>query len=80
MVELSTVIRYRINDVIKAQNSLQDLNQCIKPIARSMIIERISRKDACKLEQELYFLKSETKNELNQEIKHWGLEIVEIEM
>ena len=43
------------------QNNVQDLNNILKPLARSLLIQHISKKNANKLDQELYYIKNEIK-------------------
>ena len=42
-------------------NSVQDLNSSLKSIARSLLINSISKKDTSKLENEIYYLKQDFK-------------------
>jgi erythrocyte band 7 integral membrane protein len=80
IVDTSTQIRYIINDVIKMTNSVQDLPSSLKSIARSNLINTISKKDTSKLENELYYLKQEFKNDMNAMVNKWGVDIVEAEI
>lgn len=80
IVDTSTQIRYKINDVIKMTNSVQDLTSSLKSIARSNLINTMSKKDTSKLENELYYLKQDFKNDMNAMVNKWGVEIVEAEI
>jgi hypothetical protein len=42
-------------------NSVQDLNGSLKSIARSILINSISKKDTSKFENEIYYLKQDFK-------------------
>ena len=61
IVELTIQVNYFINDVIKVENTLQNLNHSIKSLTRSLLIEYVSKKSANKIEMELYYIKAEVK-------------------
>lgn len=58
---MSTVIHYKINDVNKMTNSLQDSNTILRSICRGVLISITSKKDTYKIENE--------KTDLIQEFK-----------
>lgn len=80
IIDLSTVIRYQINDVIKVTNSLQDSNALLRSLARGILITLVSKKDLSKIEIEKSYLIEDFKNTLNQTVKKWGIEILMIEL
>lgn len=80
IIETSTQIRYLINDVIKMQNNVADLNTSLRPLARSLLMQYVSKKTTSKIEQELYYIKNEIKELMNDQVKKWGLEVISVEM
>lgn len=80
IVELNIHVNYFINDVIKAENTLQNLNHSIKSLTRSLLIEYVSKKSANKIEMELYYIKAEVKRDLNENIRKWGVSVSDIEV
>jgi uncharacterized protein (UPF0335 family) len=62
------------------QNNVADLNTSLRPIARSLLLQFISKKSTSKIEHELYYIKHEIKELLNDVVKMWGLEVKSVEM
>ena len=58
-MDVSIQIRYRINDVIKMTNTIQDFNTSLKAMARGILVNFISKKDAGKIEIEINYIKQE---------------------
>lgn len=56
IVQTSTQVRYKIVDVIKMTNSLQDLSASLKSVARGMLVNIISKKDPGKIEVEKSYI------------------------
>ncbi len=79
-MEISAQIRYRITDVIKVTNSLQDINLSLKSIARSHLVNQFSKVDLGKIEIEKNYIKQQFVVDMNMSVKKWGVEIVETEM
>lgn len=52
ILDLSTVIRYRIDDVVKITNTLQDSNSLLRSISRGILINIASKQDINKIENE----------------------------
>ncbi|CAF0721745.1 unnamed protein product [Brachionus calyciflorus] len=80
IIELSTVIRYQINDVIKVTNSLQDSNALLRSLSRGILISIVTKKALSKLENEKNYIAEEFKNSLNENVKKWGIEILMVEL
>ncbi|RNA13421.1 stomatin 1 isoform X2 [Brachionus plicatilis] len=80
IIDLSTVIRYKIDDIIKMTNSLQDSNTLLRSISRGILISIASKKDTNKIESDKMNFTLEFKNTLNETVKKWGIEIIDIEI
>ena len=80
IIDISTRIRYVINDVLKMTNSVQDLSVSIKSITRGTLVNLLSKKDASKIEREKNYFTQDIKNSLNESIRKWGVEIIELEL
>lgn len=56
---MSTQIRYRIDDVIKLTNSVQDVTHSLKSVARFALVSLVSKMNISKFEVEKSYLKQD---------------------
>ena len=80
IVETTVQVRYQINDPIKMANSVQDLTFSLKSMTRIGLVSLLSKKDASKIENERNYIQQELKENMNADLRKWGVEIVSIEM
>lgn len=63
---MSTQVRYRIDDVIKLTNSLQDVNHSLKSVVRSVLVSLVSKMNISKIEIEKSYIKQDVIVSTNQ--------------
>lgn len=80
IADTSLQVRYRINDVIKAANSVKDVTHMLKSLARSIMVGILSKKDSNRIEVEAHYMKQDIRNALNAEVMKFGIEIIEVEL
>lgn len=80
IVDLTSIIRYEVFDAIKLMNTLEDLNGTLKSVARGLLINIISKKDAGQVERDKSYIIQDFTNEMNDYIKKWGVKITNVEI
>ena len=59
IVDTTTIVRYEVFDAIKLLNSLENLNDTLKSIARGYLVGIISKKDSNKVEVDKTYILQE---------------------
>ena len=80
ILETTVQVRYQINDPIKVANSVQDLVFSLKSMTRIGLVSLLSKKDASKIENERNYIEQELKENMNADLRKWGVQVVSIEM
>jgi erythrocyte band 7 integral membrane protein len=67
IIDISTNVRYRINDVVKMTNSVQDLTITLKSLSRGILVNLLSKLSASKIEKEINYIKQDFTVSLNEQ-------------
>lgn len=80
IVDTTTIVRYEVFDAIKLLNSLENLNDTLKSIARGYLVGIISKKDSNKVEVDKTYILQEFMGEMNDYIRKWGVKITNVDL
>lgn len=78
IIEIHLSVEYDIADPILVSNSLNDITIALKSLARSTLISLVSKTDGMKIEQHIYTMEVSLKNEFNQFVRKWGIDIAKV--
>lgn len=78
IIEVHLCVEYNIDDPILVSNSLNDINISLKSLARSTLVSLVSKINGMKIEQQIYTIELSLKNEFNQFVRKWGIDIVKV--
>ena len=80
IVEIGAEIQYGICDLVTMNNEVMDHQDILRSLSKTLLIKHLVKKTVSKIEKEKRLLASEIQDEMNLQVRKWGLDVQKVEL
>ena len=80
IVEIGAEIQYGICDLVTMNNEIMDHQDILRSLSKTLLIKLLVKKTVSKIEKEKRLLASEIQDEMNLQVRKWGLDVQKVEL